>query len=66
MTGITPAWLTFTGMYVVAPPYTRRPVIRLAYWTGMRRCACSMKTTKAMTATATAITSRVIGIPLVR
>ena len=23
MTGTTPAWLTFTGMYVVAPPYTR-------------------------------------------
>ena len=31
--------------------------MRLAYWTGMRRCACSMKTTKAKT-TATTITAR--------
>ncbi len=36
MTGMTPAWLTFSGMYVVAPPYIRRPIIRFAYWTGMR------------------------------
>ena len=47
MTGITPAWLTFIGMYVDAPPYTRRPAIRFAYWTGMRRCACSMNTMNA-------------------
>src|SRR5215475_12469352 len=66
MTGTTPAWLTFTGMYVVAPLYTRRPVIRRVYWTGMRRCACSMKTTNPMTATTTMITVRVMGTPLVR
>jgi hypothetical protein len=66
MTGTTPAWLTFTGMYVVAPPYTRRPVIRFAYWTGIRRCACSMKTTNPMTATTTTIAASVSGMPLVR
>ena len=40
------AWFTFIGMYVEVPPYIRRPTMRLAYWTGIRRCACSMKTTK--------------------
>jgi hypothetical protein len=37
MTGMTPAWLTFNGRYVDVPPYMRRPTIRFAYWTGMRR-----------------------------
>ena len=31
MIGITPAWLTFIGMYVDAPPYVFRPTTRLAY-----------------------------------
>ena len=51
MTGMTPAWLILSGMYVDAPPYIRRPTIRLAYWIGIRRCACSIKATNAMTAT---------------
>ena len=48
MTGMTPAWLTFSGMYVEVPPYIRRPIMRFAYCTGIRRWACSMKTTAAM------------------
>src|SRR5215472_2911771 len=51
MTGMTPAWLILSGMYVDVPPYIRRPIIRLAYWIGIRRCACSISATKAMMAT---------------
>jgi hypothetical protein len=32
------------------PPYIRRPIIFLAYCTGIRRCACSTNTTAAMMA----------------
>ena len=49
MTGMTPAWLTLSGMYVEEPPNILRPTIRRAYCTGIRRCACSMKTTAATT-----------------
>ena len=31
ITGMTPAWFTFSGMYVEVPPYILRPTIRLAY-----------------------------------
>ena len=48
MTGMTPAWLTFSGMYVEEPPNILRPTIRRAYCTGIRRWACSMKMTAAM------------------
>ena len=48
MTGMMPAWLTFSGMYVEEPPNILRPTIRLAYCTGIRRWACSMKMTAAM------------------
>ena len=48
MTGMTPAWLTFSGMYVEVPPYIRRPIMRLAYCTGIRRWACSTNTTPTM------------------
>ena len=48
MTGMTPAWLTLSGMYVELPPNILRPTIRRAYCTGIRRCACSMKMTAAM------------------
>ena len=48
MTGMMPAWLTFSGMYVEEPPNILRPTIRRAYWTGIRRWACSMKMTAAM------------------
>ena len=51
MTGMTPAWFTLSGMYVEVPPYILRPTIRLAYCTGIRRWACSMKATKATMAT---------------
>ena len=57
MTGMTPAWLTFSGRYVDVSPYWRRPTMRLAYWTGMRRWPCSMKitaTTRMSTPTTTA------------
>jgi len=30
---------------VVDPPYSRRPTIRFAYWTGIRRWDCSTNTT---------------------
>src|SRR5215471_19484829 len=65
MTGITPAWLTFIGMYVEVPPYIRRPTIRLAYCTGMRRCACSMNTMPVKTTTTTATDSTEVNGPLV-
>ena len=57
MTGMTPAWFTFSGIYVEVPPYILRPTIRLAYCTGIRRWACSMNTTKATIATPTASTT---------
>ena len=44
MIGITPDWLTLSGMYVELPPYIRRPTTRLAKVTGIRRCPWSMKT----------------------
>ncbi len=37
MTGMTPAWFTLSGRYVVVPPYILRPIIRFAYCTGSRR-----------------------------
>ena len=49
MIGMMPAWLTFRGMYVEEPPNILRPTILRAYCTGIRRCACSMKTTAAIT-----------------
>src|SRR6476646_7423221 len=48
ITGMTPAWLTLSGMYVEEPPNILRPTMRRAYCTGIRRCACSMKMTAAM------------------
>ena len=46
------------------PPYIRRPIIRLAYCTGIRRCACSMKTTSAMITTPRARMPRNVAQPL--
>ena len=37
ITGITPDWLTFSGMYVLWPWVMRRPTTRFANCTGMRR-----------------------------
>src|SRR6516225_1400815 len=51
MIGMTPALLTRNGMWVLAPPYMRRPTMRLAYWTGILRVAWVMRMTAAITAT---------------
>src|SRR5882672_4623182 len=48
--GITPPELTRSGKYEDCPPMTRRPTTRLAYCTGIRRCAPSTYTMKATTA----------------
>ncbi len=58
MTGTTPAMFTLIGMYVFVPPRVRRPTMRFAYCTGMRRCDCSTKTTRATTTMPTASTRR--------
>ena len=44
MMGTTPPVLSFIGMYVLWPPYIRRPTTLLANVTGMRRWHCSMNT----------------------
>ena len=54
ITGMTPAVLIRSGMWVDCPPYTRRPTTRLAYCTGILRCPSCMRTTAAVTATITA------------
>jgi len=51
-------------MYVEVPPYILRPTIRLAYCTGMRRWACSMKATNAMIAIPTSSTIAKMKLPL--
>ena len=50
ITGMTPAVLTRSGRCVVCPPYMRRPTMRLAYWTGIRRWPRSTNTIAATTA----------------
>ena len=49
MTGMTPPVFTFRGMWVLVPPYIRRPTTRFAYCTVTRRCPRSMNTTAPMT-----------------
>jgi len=44
MIGITPDWLTLSGIYVELPPISFRPTTRRAKVTGIRRCPLSMKT----------------------
>ena len=58
MTGITPPVFTFSGMWVLLPPYMRRPTIRLAYCTVTRRCPRSMNTTAPTTMIITVSSSR--------
>ena len=53
MSGIMPAILTGIGINVLWPCITRRPTTRLAYCTGMRRCACCTYTMAAITSTET-------------
>jgi len=48
--GITPEVLIFNGRCVLWPPYIFRPTILFAYWTGIRRCPCSIKMINATTA----------------
>src|SRR5919206_172057 len=64
ITGMTPAVFTLIGMYVLVPPYIRRPTMRLAYWTGIRRCDSSTKMTSAMTTRPSATTIRSTSRPL--
>jgi hypothetical protein len=58
MTGMTPAWFTFSGRNCRVPPYTRRPRTCLADCVGMRRCPLVM----AITATTTATNRTIIKI----
>ena len=51
MTGITPAVLIRSGIWVDWPPYMRRPTTRLAYCTGIFRCPSCITMTAAVTAT---------------
>src|SRR3984957_351778 len=49
--GITPEVLIFSGICVESPPNMRLPTWRFGYCTTIRRCARSMNTIKATTAT---------------
>src|SRR5262245_4978604 len=60
MIGITPAVFTRSGMWVLAPPYIRRPTIRFAYWTGIFRVAWVMAMTAAMTSTIIVSTNSIV------
>ena len=66
MIGITPAWLTLSGMYVLPPVVIRRPTTRLAYWTGIRRWPCSMKITPTMIASPISRTTTNFALPACR
>ena len=50
--GMTPEVLIFSGRCEASPPNMRLPTWRFGYCTRMRRCARSMNTMKATTATA--------------
>ena len=63
ITGITPPEFTLSGRWVAPPWVIRRPTMRLAYCTGMRRSERSTKMMKATTATIMAIRiSNAIGV----
>ena len=49
ITGITPAMFTRSGRYVCVPCVIRRPITRLAYWIGIRRCPSWTNTIAATT-----------------
>ena len=53
ISGIMPAELTRSGICVLCPCVMRRRTTRLAYCTGMRRCASCTKTIAAMTSAET-------------
>ena len=50
MIGITPAALTFNGIYWRAPPYCLLPTILFAYCTGTLRVPCTKRTAPRITA----------------
>ena len=52
MMGMTPAMFTLSGMKVLVPPIMRRPTMRLAYCTGMRRSPLVIQMTPTTTARA--------------
>ena len=49
---------------MLVPPYIRRPTMRLAYCTGMRRWESSTNTTSAMTTRPSAVTTSMTSRPL--
>ena len=51
MIGITPAAFTLSGRYCLTPPVCLLPTIRLAYWTGILRVACTSAITARITTT---------------
>jgi hypothetical protein len=63
MIGMTPAWLTLSGMYVLPPEVIRRPTTRLAYWTGILRWPCSMNTTATTSASPIISTVTNLAVP---
>ncbi len=52
ITGMTPAMFTLSGMNVLVPPIMRRPTMRLAYCTGIRRSPVVIQMTPTITARA--------------
>ncbi len=56
--GITPEVLSLSGRCEDCPSNIWLPTWRLGYWMSRRRCARSMNTMKAITATAMTITAR--------
>ena len=58
MIGITPAVLTFKGIYWRAPPYCLLPTTRLAYCTGILRVPCTKSIDAAITRSRNTISAR--------
>ena len=57
--GMTPEVLSLSGRCEDWPSNMRLPTWRLGYWISSRRCARSMNTMKAITATAMTMTTRI-------
>ena len=57
--GITPEVFSLSGKCEDWPSNIRFPTWRFGYWMRRRRCARSIKTMKAMTATAITMTARI-------
>ena len=61
--GITPAVLTFKGIYCLAPPYCLFPTTRFAYCTGTLRVPCTNKIEAEITNNKKTISARNITKP---